>query len=154
MADIIKPKSHRSRAPSGVVLISDSKNTKEAETFDRFAGTLGPEVIDIGKLYAKTGYFTYDPGFMATASCKSKITYIDGDKGVLLYRGYPIEELAAHSDFVEVCNLLLYGELPSKKQKDKFERDVTMHTMVHEQLTFFFRGFRRDAHPDSRSSPR
>jgi citrate synthase len=150
MAEIIKPKSHRSRVPSGSVTVSYKDNSSgemKAESFDRFAGTLGPEVIDIGKLYSKTGYFTYDPGFMATASCKSKITYIDGDKGILLYRGYPIEELAEKSDFVEVCNLLLYGELPTKKQKDKFEYDVTMHTMVHEQLTFFFRGFRRDAHP-------
>ena len=150
MAEMIKPKSHRSRTPSGSVTISDDDNKggdKQAASFDRFAGTLGPEVIDIGKLYAKTGYFTYDPGFMATASCKSKITYIDGDKGILLYRGYPIEELAEHSDFVEVCNLLLYGELPSRKQKAKFEHDVTMHTMVHEQINFFFRGFRRDAHP-------
>ena len=150
MADTIKPISHRSRTPSGVVSISFDDQPGgggEAVSFDCFAGTLGPEVIDIGKLYAKTGYFTYDPGFMATASCKSKITYIDGDKGILLYRGYPIEELAEHSDFVEVCNLLLYGELPNKQQKEKFERTVTMHTMVHEQLIYFFRGFRRDAHP-------
>ncbi|MEE8273989.1 MAG: citrate synthase [Alphaproteobacteria bacterium] len=110
-------------------------------------GTMGPNVIDVGKLYASTGYFTYDPGFMATASCQSQITYIDGEEGVLLYRGYPIDELAAQSDFVEVCYLLLYGELPTRAQKRKFERDVTLHTMVHEQLTFFFRGFRRDAHP-------
>jgi citrate synthase len=110
-------------------------------------GTMGPKVIDVGKLYAKTGYFTYDPGYMATASCQSKITYIDGDKGILLYRGYPIDELAEHSDFTEVCYLLLYGELPTPKQKEKFEYDVTMHTMVHEQLKFLFRGFRRDAHP-------
>ena len=150
MADTIKPISHRSRTPSGVVSISFDDQPGgggEAVSFDCFAGTLGPEVIDIGKLYAKTGYFTYDPGFMATASCKSKITYIDGDKGILLYRGYPIEELAEHSDFVEVCNLLLYGERPNKQQKEKFERTVTMHTMVHEQLIYFFRGFRRDAHP-------
>ena len=150
MAEIIKPKSHRSRAPSGTMSIIDDGNpnqSKENTTFERFAGTMGPEVIDIGKLYTKTGYFTYDPGFMATASCKSKITYIDGNKGILLYRGYAIDELAAHSDFVEVCYLLLYGELPNRQQKKKFEYDVTMHTMVHEQLTFFFRGFRRDAHP-------
>ncbi len=110
-------------------------------------GTMGPNVIDVGKLYASTGYFTYDPGFMATASCQSKITYINGEEGILLYRGFPIDELAAQSDFVEVCYLLLYGELPTRAQKRKFENDVTMHTMVHEQLTFFFRGFRRDAHP-------
>ena len=150
MADIIKPKSHRRRTPSGAVSIKDcdgSGDDKDPTSFNRYAGTLGPEVIDIGKLYAKTGYFTYDPGFMATASCKSKITYIDGDKGILLYRGYPIDELAAHSDFVEVCYLLLYGELPNKQQKEDFVYDVTTHTMVHEQLSFFFRGFRRDAHP-------
>jgi citrate synthase len=108
---------------------------------------MGPNVIDVGGLYGSTGYFTYDPGFMATASCQSKITYIDGEEGVLLYRGYAIDELAEHSDFIEVCYLLLYGELPETAQKRKFERDVTLHTMVHEQVNFFFRGFRRDAHP-------
>jgi len=110
-------------------------------------GTLGPDVIDVSKLYATTGYFTYDPGFMATASCHSKITYIDGEEGILLYRGYAIDELAEGADFIEVCYLLLYGELPSAKKKRKFEYDVTMHTMVHEQMSFFLRGFRRDAHP-------
>jgi len=101
-------------------------------------GSIGPKVIDVRKLYAQTGYFTYDPGFMATAACRSSITYIDGDEGVLLYRGYPIEQLAAHSDFMEVSYLLLYGELPTAKQREQFVYDITHHTMVHEQLTSFF----------------
>jgi citrate synthase len=146
MADITKPT--RKLVQSGTISFTDGQNTGAAMgEFDRYSGTLGPDVVDIGKLYAKTGYFTYDPGFMATASCQSRITYIDGEKGVLLYRGYAIEELAEKSDFLEVCNLLLYGELPSASQKRKFDHDITMHTMVHEQLTLFFRGFRRDAHP-------
>jgi citrate synthase len=106
-------------------------------------------VIDIRKLYSTTGKFTYDPGFMSTASCNSSITYIDGDKGELLYRGYPIEQLAVNCDFLETCYLLLNGELPNKAQKDTFVSTVTQHTMVHEQMQFFFRGFRRDAHPMS-----
>ncbi|GIX18047.1 MAG: citrate synthase [Rhodothalassiaceae bacterium] len=110
-------------------------------------GTLGPSVIDIRSLYKQTGMFTYDPGYTATASCESKITYIDGEKGELLYRGYPIEQLAEHSDFMEVAYLLLFGELPNAKQKAQFVHDVTYHTMVHEQISFFYRGFRRDAHP-------
>jgi citrate synthase len=110
-------------------------------------GTVGPEVVDVRALYGKTGYFTYDPGFMSTASCTSTITYIDGDAGVLLYRGYPIEQLAQHCDFLEVCYLLLNGELPNRKQKDEFVDIVTHHTMVHEQLARLYQGFRRDAHP-------
>src|ERR1700751_3813627 len=110
-------------------------------------GTIGPQVIDIRRLYNDLGHFTFDPGFTATGSCESKITYIDGDKGELLYRGYPIEQLADKSDFMEVCYLLLYGELPTRDQKDNFVRTVTRHTMVHEQLSRFFSGFRRDAHP-------
>lgn len=109
--------------------------------------TEGPDVADISKLYGSSGYFTYDPGFMSTASCESKITFIDGDKGILRYRGYDIDALADNCDFLEVAHLLLYGELPNKKQKKKFDRDVTLHTMVHEQLQFLFRGFPRDAHP-------
>jgi len=112
-------------------------------------GTVGPSVIDIGKLYAQTGMFTYDPGFSSTASAESAITYIDGDKGVLLYRGYPIEELAEHGDFLETCYLLLYGELPTSAQKADFDRRVTRHTMLHDQMHRFFNGFRRDAHPMS-----
>ncbi|GAC1354385.1 MAG: citrate synthase [Variovorax sp.] len=112
-----------------------------------YHGTMGPDVIDIRKLYAQTGMFTYDPGFMSTASCQSAITYIDGDKGELLYRGYPIEQLATHCDFLETCHLLLYGELPNPTQKSDFTKLVTNHTMVNEQMQFFLRGFRRDAHP-------
>ncbi|CAG2143905.1 citrate synthase [Cupriavidus plantarum] len=112
-----------------------------------YKGTVGPDVIDIRKLYGQTGKFTYDPGFMSTASCNSKITYIDGDKGELLYRGYPIEQLAQKCDHLETCYLLLKGELPNAKQKEEFVGNVMNHTMVHEQLQFFMRGFRRDAHP-------
>ena len=106
-------------------------------------------MIDIGKLYAQTGMFTYDPGFTSTASTESKITYIDGDEGVLLYRGYPIDEIAEHGDFLETCYLLLYGELPTTAQKADFDYRVSRHTMVHEQMSRFFNGFRRDAHPMS-----
>jgi citrate synthase len=116
-------------------------------TFPLLSGTLGPDVIDIRALYGKTGKFTYDPGFLSTASCSSAITYIDGDKGELLYRGYPIEELAVQCDFLEVCYLLLYGELPNRDQRQQFDDVVTHHTMVNEQMQFFMRGFRRDAHP-------
>jgi citrate synthase len=112
-----------------------------------YKGTVGPDVLDIRALYAKTGKFTYDPGFMSTASCNSTITYIDGDKGELLYRGYPIDQLATHCDFLEVCYLILNGELPTPEQKQDFASRVTNHTMVHEQMQFFLRGFRRDAHP-------
>ncbi|MBE7369767.1 citrate synthase [Ramlibacter pallidus] len=112
-----------------------------------YQGTIGPDVIDIRKLYAQTGMFTYDPGFMSTASCQSTITYIDGDKGELLYRGYPIEQLATSCDYLETCYLLLYGELPNPQQKSDFVARVTNHTMVNEQMQFFLRGFRRDAHP-------
>jgi citrate synthase len=114
-----------------------------------YKGTIGPDVIDIRKLYGQTGKFTYDPGFMSTAACQSGITYIDGDKGELLYRGYPIEQLAVNCDFLETCYLLLNGELPNAQQKQAFSDTVTKHTMVHEQMNFFFRGFRRDAHPMS-----
>lgn len=109
-------------------------------------GTLGPDVVNVGSLTAN-GYFTYDPGFTSTASCESKITYIDGDKGVLLHRGYPIEQLAEHSDYLETCYLLLYGELPTASEKEEFVTTVHNHTMVHEQIRTFFNGFRRDAHP-------
>lgn len=112
-----------------------------------YEGTLGPDVIDVTGLYKKTGKFTYDPGYLSTASCESAITYIDGAAGQLLYRGYPIDELAMQCDFLEVCYLLLHGELPTPKQKADFDYLVMHHTMVHEQLEFFLRGFRRDAHP-------
>ncbi len=111
------------------------------------AGTVGPDVIDIRPLYSKTGKFTFDPGFMSTGSCVSKITYIDGDKGILMYRGYPIEHLAEHCDFLEVAYLILNGELPNRQQNEKFVSTVGKHTMVHEQLVRFYSGFRRDAHP-------
>jgi citrate synthase len=115
--------------------------------FPVMGGSIGPEVVDIRTLYGKSGFFTYDPGFLSTASCNSAITYIDGDAGVLLYRGYPIEQLAQHCDFLEVCYLLLYGELPNREQKDKFVYTVIHHSMVHEQLARLYQGFRRDAHP-------
>ncbi|BAT60286.1 citrate synthase [Variibacter gotjawalensis] len=116
-------------------------------SFPIYQGTVGPDVIDISKLYAQTGMFTYDPGFTSTGSCESKITYIDGDEGVLLYRGYPIEQIAEGGDFLDTCYLLLYGELPTSEQKLDFVKRVTNHTMVHEQMSRFFQGFRRDAHP-------
>ena len=115
--------------------------------FPIYEGTVGPEVIDIRKLYGQTGKFTFDPGFMSTAACDSKITYIDGDKGELLYRGYPIEQIATSCDFLETCFLLLNGELPNQAERADFDYRVTHHTMVHEQMTRFYQGFRRDAHP-------
>jgi citrate synthase len=124
-------------------------NYDDGKTLDLpvYGGSIGPDVIDIRALYGKTGKFTYDPGFLSTASCSSKITYIDGDEGVLMYRGYPIEQLAQHCDFLEVCYLLLRGELPKAAQKKEFDRTVTVHTMVHEQLARLYQGFRRDSHP-------
>ena len=121
-----------------------SENSQDYAIMD---GSVGPQVIDVRKLYANTGMFTYDPGFTSTASCESGLTYIDGDEGVLLHRGYPIGQLAEQSSFMEVCYLLLNGELPSKAELEDFTTTITRHTMVHEQLTTFFRGFRRDAHP-------
>ena len=112
-----------------------------------YQGSVGPDVVDIRKLYAQTGMFTYDPGFLSTAACQSAITYIDGDKGELLYRGYPIEQLATNCDYLETCHLLLHAELPNAQQKKDFTSLVTNHTMVNEQMQFFLRGFRRDAHP-------
>jgi citrate synthase len=113
------------------------------------SGSVGPNVMDIRQLYEKTDTFTLDPGFTSTAACESSITYIDGDKGELLYRGYPIDQLANNSSFIEVCYLLLYGELPSKSELDDFNNRVSRHTMLHEQIRYFYRGFRRDAHPMS-----
>lgn len=126
--------------------LKDDKNGVDLE-LPIMEGSVGPSVVDIRKLYGSTGYFTYDPGFTSTASCESKITYIDGDAGLLLYRGYSIDELAEHSDFMECCYLLLYGELPTRDEKAKFVHDITYHSMIHEQLAQLFRGFRRDAHP-------
>jgi citrate synthase len=121
-------------------------NGKEVQLPVRSAA-IGPDVIDVGRLYRDTGCFTYDPGFTSTANCSSKITYIDGEEGVLLYRGYPIDELAEQSNFVETCYLLLHGEMPTRAEYKDFENTITRHTMVHEQMTRFFTGFRRDAHP-------
>jgi citrate synthase len=126
-------------------------NIEGQEPFEMpvLSGSLGPDVVDIHKLYSGTSMFMFDPGFTSTASCESKITFIDGEKGQLYYRGYPIEQLAEHSDYLETCYLLIYGELPDVVEKQKFELGVLRHNMVHEQLTWFFRGFRRDAHPMS-----
>ncbi len=124
--------------------ISGSNETIE---FPVYEGSVGPDVIDIRKLYAQTDMFTYDPGFLSTASCASGITYIDGDKGELLYRGYPIEQIAVNCDFLETCYLILNGELPNAEQKADFDNQVTRHTLVNEQMHTFLRGFRRDAHP-------
>ena len=126
--------------------LSFSNGTPSIE-LPMYQGTVGPDVVDIRKLYGQTGLFTYDPGFLSTASCQSAITYIDGDKGELLYRGYPIEQLATQCDFLETCHLLLYGDLPNTQAKADFTKRVTNHTMVNEQMQFFLRGFRRDAHP-------
>jgi citrate synthase len=128
------------------ITLTDNQS-KKSVNLPLLPGTLGPKVIDVRKLYADTGMFTYDPGYTSTGSCESKITFIDGDEGVLLHRGYPIEDLAEKSDFMEVCYLLLYGELPTQAQKAKFTEGVTRHTMLHEQMQSIFRGFRRDAHP-------
>lgn len=126
--------------------LTDNETGKSIE-LPVLKGSIGPDVIDVRTLYSKTGKFTYDPGFTSTGSCESTITYIDGDEGVLQYRGYNIADLAEHSDYLEVCHLLLFGELPNIQQKDQFEKKITKHTMLHEQLIYFFRGFRRDAHP-------
>jgi citrate synthase len=126
------------------VTLDGSNNSAKLPVLE---GSIGPSVVDIRKLYNELGVFTYDPGYGGTAACESSITYIDGDAGVLMYRGYPIEQLAEQSDFIEVCYLLMFGELPTKDQLTKFERGVTLHTMVHEQIRRFFDGFRRDAHP-------
>ncbi|MBS0274409.1 MAG: citrate (Si)-synthase [Proteobacteria bacterium] len=130
--------------PSGSATLSYKNKNYELPIF---SGTEGPNVMDIRKLYGDADIFTYDPGFTSTASCESDITFIDGDKGILLYRGYSIDQLAAHSNFLEVCYLLLHGELPNKKEMETFNRSITMHTMVHDQMSTFYRGFRRDAHP-------
>ena len=124
-------------------------NNNSGESFELpvFKGSVGPDVIDIRKLYGDTNCFTYDPGFTSTGSCESKITYIDGDEGILLYRGYPIDQLADNSDYLETCYLLLFGDLPNQSQKESFVNDITRHTMLHEQFNTFFHGFRRDAHP-------
>ncbi|HZL58171.1 MAG TPA: citrate synthase [Stellaceae bacterium] len=154
---VIKVEAKPASAPAGTqtkphgdnkesVTLRDNSTGKSVD-LPLLSGTVGPKVIDIRKLYSETGHFTFDPGYMSTGSCESKITFIDGDAGILRYRGYPIEELAEKSDFMEVCYLLLYGELPTPKQKGDFVGSITRHTMVHEQIASFLRGFRRDAHP-------
>jgi len=135
-----------SKAPDGDRTASLLIKNKKVEMPVR-SGSIGPDVIDVGRLYRESGCFTYDPGFTSTANCSSKITYIDGEEGILLYRGYPIEQLAKSSNFIEVCYLLLHGELPSPAQFKEFDKHITRHTMVHEQMTRFYTGFRRDAHP-------
>ena len=135
-----------SKGPDGDRTASLLIKNKKVEMPVR-SGSIGPDVIDVGRLYRESGCFTYDPGFTSTANCSSKITYIDGEEGVLLYRGYPIEQLATSSNFLEVCYLLLHGELPSANQLKEFDGNITRHTMVHEQMTRFYTGFRRDAHP-------
>ncbi|PHK96313.1 citrate (Si)-synthase [Pseudoroseomonas rhizosphaerae] len=135
-----------SSTAKGSVTVSLDGSNKSA-TLPLIQGSIGPDVFDIRKLYGELGVFTFDPGYGGTAACESAITYIDGDEGVLLYRGYPIEQLAEKSNFLEVSYLLLYGELPTKEQLAKFDRGVTLHTMLHEQLRTFYNGFRRDAHP-------
>ena len=130
-------------AKAATLMLGDNRKTQMPVR----SGTIGPDVIDVGRLYRDTGCFTYDPGFTSTANCSSKITYIDGDQGILLYRGYPIDQLAEKSSFIEVCYLLLQGELPSRVELDHFRTTISRHTMVHEQMTRFFTGFRRDAHP-------
>ncbi len=128
------------------VTITDNRDGKSWD-FPILEGSTGPDVIDVRRLYADTGFFTFDPGFTSTGSCESRITFIDGEKGILMHRGYRIEDLAEHSDYLDVCYLLLNGELPGQGQKDKFVYDVTHHTMLHEQLINFYKGFRRDSHP-------
>ena len=123
------------------------ENNELPAEFPILSGSMGPDVIDIRKLHAKSGMFTYDPGFLSTASSSSEITFIDGEKGILLYRGYPIEQLAEHCDFMEVCWLLMKGELPTADEKDSFVKSINAHSMVNEQLIKFYQGFRRDAHP-------
>src|SRR5487761_636506 len=146
MAVKAEPKAVPAATNQESVTLQDHASGKKLE-LPLLAPTLGPKVVDVRKLYGGLGYFTFDPGYTATGSCESKITYIDGDQGILLYRGYPIEDLAEHSDFMETAYLLLYGDLPTAKQKNDFTQSITYHTMVHEQLSSFFRGFRRDAHP-------
>ena len=135
------------KAEAGNSVTLTENATGQSWEFPILEGTTGPRVVDVRKFYAQTEMFTYDPGFTSTGSCDSAITYIDGDKGVLLHRGYKIEDLAEHSDFMDVSYLLLHGELPTRDQKKTFETTITYHTMLHEQMVNFFRGFRRDAHP-------
>jgi citrate synthase len=142
-----KPYVMKEVKPSGETVTLTEDSTGKSWKLNLLHGTVGPKVIDIQKLYTDTGYFTYDPGFTSTGACQSEITFIDGEKGILLHRGYAIEDLAAKSDFMEVCYLLQHGELPTAEQKSEFIKNITYHTMVHEQMVKFYSGFRRDAHP-------
>jgi citrate synthase len=143
MKQYMSPVGDRGNMMTNATLSTDGKTID----LPQMSGSVGPDVLDIRKLYAQTGQFTYDPGFTSTAACESALTYIDGDEGILLHRGYPIGQLAEHSSFMEVCYLLLNGELPSQAELANFSTTITRHTMVHEQLATFYRGFRRDAHP-------
>lgn len=138
--------SQTSSAEAQTVTITDNASGRSWE-LPVLEGTVGPRVIDVRKLYGETGFFTYDPGYTSTGSCDSEITYIDGDEGVLMHRGYAIEDLAKDSTYMEVCYLLLHGELPTKAEREAFEKSITYHTMLHEQMLNFYRGFRRDSHP-------
>jgi citrate synthase len=134
------------KAPQKTFTLTDDQTGKSYK-LPVLSGTVGPDVIDVRKLYGDTGMFTFDPSYTSTASCKSRVTYIDGEKGILMHRGYDIKDLAEKSSFIEVAYLLLYGELPNEKQMAEFSHSITYHTMVHEQIHFFYRGFRRDSHP-------
>jgi citrate synthase len=147
MSQAVTPKPASSAASKTFTLTDDQ--TGKTWKLPVMDGAVGPSVIDLRKLYADTDHFTFDPSFTSTASCKSALTYIDGDKGILMHRGYTIQELAEKSDFMEVAHLLMYGELPNKTEKPKFVKNITYHTMLHEQIHMFYRGFRRDAHPMS-----
>ncbi|MEL0105744.1 MAG: citrate synthase [Rhodospirillales bacterium] len=140
------PKKAATRSTNQSVTLIDHANDREY-VMPVMSGSIGPDVIDVRRLYGDMGYFTYDPGYTSTGSCESAITYIDGEEGILQYRGYPIQDLAEKSDYMESCYLLLYGELPTKSEKAKFVHDITYHSMLHEQINNFYRGFRRDAHP-------
>ena len=140
------PKKAATRSTNHSVTLIDHANDREY-VMPVMSGSIGPDVIDVRRLYGDMGYFTYDPGYTSTGSCESAITYIDGEEGILQYRGYPIQDLAEKSDYMESCYLLLYGELPTKSEKAKFVHDITYHSMLHEQINNFYRGFRRDAHP-------
>ena len=149
MAEIAKACATKTESSQSkkVTLIFDEGEQRKTYELPVLSGTLGPKVIDIRELYSKTGYFTYDPGFTSTASCDSAITYIDGEKGILTHRGYKIEDLAEKCDFLEVAYLLLHKELPTQKQFADYHHEISMHTLLHEQLINFYKGFRRDAHP-------
>jgi citrate synthase len=141
-----KKSASKSSDAKNTVTLTDNSSGRSWE-LPILEGSTGPRVIDVRRLYSDTGFFTYDPGYTSTASCDSEITFIDGEEGVLMHRGYSIEDLAENSTYMEVCYLLLHGELPTKKERQVFEKSITYHTMLHEQMTYFYRGFRRDSHP-------